>query len=61
MWYLATVLDLKNKEVIDYEVSKNIDSELCKRALANALALRGSVYNHGIYPSKYTPCANIYG
>lgn len=39
--YLAAVLDLKNKEVIGYEVSKNIDSELCKRALANALALRG--------------------
>ena len=35
-------MDLKNKEVIGYEVSKNIDSELCKRALANALALRGS-------------------
>ena len=34
-------MDLKNKEVIGYEVSKNIDSELCKRALANALALRG--------------------
>jgi hypothetical protein len=32
-------MDLKNKEVIGYEVSKNIDSELCKRALANALAL----------------------
>ena len=26
-------MDLKNKEVIGYEVSKNIDSELCKRAL----------------------------
>ena len=34
-------MDLKNKEVIGYEVSKNIDSELCKMALANALALRG--------------------
>ena len=39
--YLAAVLDLKNKEVIGYEVSRNIDSELCKRALSNALALRG--------------------
>lgn len=39
--YLSAVLDLKNKEVIGYEVSKNIDSELCKSALANALALRG--------------------
>ena len=33
-------MDLKNKEVIGYEVSKNIDSELCKKALANSLALR---------------------
>ena len=40
-FYLAAVLDLKNKKMIGYEVSKNIDSELCKRALANALALRG--------------------
>ena len=39
--YLAAVLDLKNKEVIGYEVSKNIDTELCKRELANALAQRG--------------------
>ena len=39
--YLAVVLDLKNKEVIGYEVSRSIDSELCKNALANALALRG--------------------
>jgi transposase InsO family protein len=39
--YLAAVLDMKNKEVIGYEVSRNIDSELCKRALSNALALRG--------------------
>lgn len=38
--YLAAVLDMKNKEIIGYEVSSNIDSELCKRALANALALR---------------------
>ena len=39
--YLAAVLDMKNKEVLGYEVSRNIDSELCKRALSNALALRG--------------------
>ena len=44
--YLAAVLDFKNKEVIGYEVSKNIDSELCKRALANALALRGRHKGH---------------
>lgn len=34
-------MDLKNRDVICYVVSKNIDSELCKRALANAQALRG--------------------
>jgi transposase InsO family protein len=39
--YLAAVLDMKNKGLIGYEVSKNIDSELCKRALSNALALHG--------------------
>ena len=39
--YLAAVLDLNNKEVIGYEVSKNIDSELSMNALGNAIALRG--------------------
>lgn len=39
--YLSAVLDLKNKEVIGYEVSQNIDSELCKRALGNAIARHG--------------------
>jgi hypothetical protein len=31
------VLDLFNKEVIGYSVSKTADSELVKRALSNAL------------------------
>lgn len=35
--YLAIVLDLYNKEVIGYAVSKAIDTELVKRALSNAL------------------------
>ena len=35
--YLATVIDLYNKEVVGYSVSKNIDSELVKKALGNAL------------------------
>jgi putative transposase len=35
--YLAIVLDLYNKEVIGYSVSKNADAELVKRALSNAL------------------------
>ena len=40
--YLSAVLDLKNKEVIGYEVSQNIDSELCKRVLGNAIARHGT-------------------
>lgn len=36
------MLDLKNKEVIGYKVSQNIDSELCKRALGNAIARHGT-------------------
>ena len=39
--YLVAVLDLKNREVIGYEVSNKIDSKLRKSALANALELRG--------------------
>ena len=39
--YLAAVLDLKNKEAIGYEISKNIDSELSMSALGNAIAYRG--------------------
>jgi len=35
--YLAVVIDLYNREVVGYETSKQIDSELVKRALANAL------------------------
>ena len=39
--YLAAVLDLKNKEVIGYEIGKNIDSDLSMSALGNAIATRG--------------------
>lgn len=42
----------KNKEVIGYEVSKNIDSELCKRPLANALALRGRHQGHVFHSDR---------
>ena len=38
--YLAVVLDLYNREVIGYAVSKKIDTELVKRALGNALVKR---------------------
>ena len=35
--YLAAVIDLYNREVIGYAVSKQIDTELVKRALGNAI------------------------
>jgi len=35
--YLAVVIDLYNREVIGYSISKTIDTELVKRALGNAL------------------------
>ena len=38
---IAAVLDLKNKEVIGYEIGKNIDSDLSMSALGNAIATRG--------------------
>lgn len=39
--YLAVVLDLCNKEAVGYAVSKNIDTELVKCALSNAIMQRG--------------------
>lgn len=39
--YLAIVMDLYNREVIGYSVSKTIDTELVKRALSNALVNTG--------------------
>lgn len=36
--YLATVIDLYNREIIGYSLSKKIDAELAKRTLSNALA-----------------------
>jgi len=35
--YLAVVMDLHNREIIGYTVSKTINTELVKRALGNAL------------------------
>lgn len=40
--YLAVVIDLFNREVIGYGVSKKINGELVKQALANAIARRGT-------------------
>ena len=39
--YLAVVLDLFNREIIGYSISKAADVELVKRALANALLHTG--------------------
>jgi len=39
--YLAVVVDLFNREIIGYVVSKTIDVELVKRALCNALITTG--------------------
>ena len=39
--YLAAVIDLFNREVIGYEVSRNINTELACGALGNALLRRG--------------------
>ena len=46
---LATTIDLYNREVIGYAVSKQIDTELVKRALGNAIRgrenLKGLVFH----------------
>ena len=39
--YLAVVIDLYNREIIGYSISKDIDTALVKAALSNALARRG--------------------
>ena len=39
--YLAAIIDLYNREVIGYSVSKKMDSELVCRALGNAIARNG--------------------
>lgn len=55
--YLAAVMDLFNREIIGYSISKNIDSELTKNALGNALARtdrrNGKVTFHSDRGSQY--------
>ena len=41
--YLAAVMDLYNREIVGYAVSRNIDTELVKRALGNAIARCGGL------------------
>ena len=54
--YLASVIDLFNREVIGYSISQNMDGELVKRALGNAIgrkgSLRGTIF-HSDRGSKY--------
>ena len=40
--YLAAVMDLYNREIIGYAISKKCDTELVCRALRNAVARRGN-------------------
>ena len=48
--YLAVVIDLYNREVIGYAISKKIDTGLVKRALGNALAKRTGSMSRGGCP-----------
>lgn len=54
--YLAAVINLYNREVIGYAVSKKIDTELIKRALGNAIGRSGiadGLVFHGDRGSQY--------
>lgn len=51
--YLAVVIDLFNREVIGYSISKKANTELVKRAFGNALARKGNVAGL-IFHSDYT-------
>lgn len=55
-YYLACVMDLYNREVIGYSTSKNIDTELVKRAIGNAIAkypnVEGTIF-HSDRGSQY--------
>ncbi|XMB72156.1 IS3 family transposase [Mycoplasmatota bacterium WC30] len=63
-YYLACVMDLYNREVIGYSTSKNIDTELVRRALGNAIAkysdVEGTIF-HSDRGSQYASagCKNI--
>lgn len=55
--YLAVVIDLFNREVIGYSISKKANTELTKRAMANALSSRrpsGKVMFHCDRGTQYS-------
>ena len=49
--YLAVVLDLFNREIIGYSISRDANVELVKRALANALASTGGGGENTVFHS----------
>ena len=49
--YLAAVLDLCNREVIGYQIGKQIDTELVKSALGNAIGRAGGNVDQVIFHS----------
>jgi len=49
--YLAVVIDLYNREIVGYSISKDIDAALAKAALGNALARRGKTSGGLIFHS----------
>jgi len=49
--YLAVVMDLYNREIIGYSVSKTINTELVKRALSNSLTRRNVLEREIIFHS----------
>lgn len=62
--YLAAVIDLYNREVIGYSVSRSIDSELTCRALGNALVKRkrkedGLVFHRDYAEFRITAIADV--
>jgi len=55
--YLASVMDLYSRKIVGYEVSKKMNTDLIKKALANAVAERGNpeeIIHHSDRGSQYT-------
>jgi len=46
--YLAAVIDLFNREVVGYSLSRKANSELTKRALANVIIPRIGYHQYAI-------------
>lgn len=60
--YLASVMDLFSRKIVGYEVSKKMDTELIKKALAKAVAKRGNpeeIIHHSDRGSQYTSGAYL--